>query len=170
MVAIVISFFFLVNKCPSCVCSWEKINVVRHNRWQQRDEFVALINALTFSSRSAFGAGAQMCFHCHVSPQAGKRDFTLHYIYTYIVVAKMIRTLAYLRGFSCFYCTGNYNKTNEISMNMCVNIITTIYILTSSHITLQPKTGCPLKLSRVELVSTWMGDLLRKLVCCWQRC
>ncbi len=29
----------------------------------------------------------------------------------------------------------------------------------SSHITLQPKTGCPLKLSRVELVSTWMGDL-----------
>ncbi len=24
---------------------------------------------------------------------------------------------------------------------------------------LQPKTGCPLKLSRVELVSTWMGDL-----------
>ncbi len=31
-----------------------------------------------------------------------------------------------------------------------------------SHITLQPKTGCPLKLSRVELVSTWMGDLLGK--------
>ncbi len=29
-----------------------------------------------------------------------------------------------------------------------------------SHITLQPKTGC-VKLSRVELVSTWMGDLLR---------
>ncbi len=33
---------------------------------------------------------------------------------------------------------------------------------TGSHITLQPKTGCPLKLSRVELVSTWMGDLLGK--------
>ncbi len=32
------------------------------------------------------------------------------------------------------------------------------------------KTGCPLKLSRVELVSTWMGDLLRKLGCCWKRC
>ncbi len=39
-----------------------------------------------------------------------------------------------------------------------------------SHITLQPKTGCPLKLSRVELVSTWMGDLLGKLGCCWKRC
>ncbi len=31
-----------------------------------------------------------------------------------------------------------------------------------SRITLQPKTGCPLKLSRVELVSTWKGDLLGK--------
>ncbi len=41
---------------------------------------------------------------------------------------------------------------------------------TGSHITLQPKTGCPLKLSRVELVSTWMGDLLGKLGCCWKRC
>ncbi len=39
-----------------------------------------------------------------------------------------------------------------------------------SHITLQPKTGCPLKLSRAELVSTWMGDLLGKLSCCWKRC
>ncbi len=40
---------------------------------------------------------------------------------------------------------------------------------TGSHITLQPKTGCPLKLSRAELVSTWMGDLLGKLGC-WKRC
>ncbi len=49
----------------------------------------------------------------------------------------------------------------------------TVYELSmsvSSHITLQPKTSCPLKLNRVELVSTWMGDLLRKLGCCWKRC
>ncbi len=39
-----------------------------------------------------------------------------------------------------------------------------------SHITLQPKSGCPLKLSRVELVSTWMGDLMGQLGCCWKRC
>ncbi len=32
----------------------------------------------------------------------------------------------------------------------------------SSDITLQPKTGCPLKLSRVGLVSTWVGDILGK--------
>ncbi len=42
--------------------------------------------------------------------------------------------------------------------------------LVFTHITLQPKTGFPLKLSRVKLVSTWMGDLLRKLGCCWKRC
>ncbi len=37
-----------------------------------------------------------------------------------------------------------------------------ISIYVGSHITQQPKTGCPLKLSRVELVSTWKGDLLGK--------
>ncbi len=34
-------------------------------------------------------------------------------------------------------------------------------VSSSSHITLQPKTGCPLKLSRAELVSTWMGDSVK---------
>ncbi len=37
------------------------------------------------------------------------------------------------------------------------------HCLASNHITLQPKTGCPLKLSRVE---SSMGDL----VCCCKRC
>ncbi len=34
------------------------------------------------------------------------------------------------------------------------------WCLVTGDITLQAKTGCPLKLSRVELVSTWMEDLL----------
>ncbi len=38
-----------------------------------------------------------------------------------------------------------------------IYIHTYIYMF-GSHITLQLKTGHPLKLSRVELVSTWMGD------------
>ncbi len=46
----------------------------------------------------------------------------------------------------------------------------TLIFFYGSHITLQPKTGFPLKLSRVELVSTWMGDLLVKLGCCRKRC
>ncbi len=53
---------------------------------------------------------------------------------------------------------------------VCKQAAKTLEICASSLITLQPKTGCPLKLSRVELVSTWMGDLLGKLGCCWKRC
>ncbi len=53
-----------------------------------------------------------------------------------------------------------------LNVNNCCAYIHTFHSL----ITLQPKTGCPLKLSRVELVSTWMGDLLGKLSCCWKSC
>ncbi len=65
-------------------------------------------------------------------------------------------------------------RQNE-SPNSWTQYITIIHTtpvlqLAGSHITLQPKTGHPLKLSRVELVSTWMGDLLGKLGCCWKRC
>ncbi len=38
------------------------------------------------------------------------------------------------------------------------------YYLSAAISPLQPKTGPPLKLSRVELVSNWMGDLLGKLL------
>ncbi len=45
-------------------------------------------------------------------------------------------------------------------LNKSINFMKGIHA--SSHITLSPKTGCPLKLAGLSLVSTWMGDLLRK--------
>ena len=43
-------------------------------------------------------------------------------------------------------------------------------ITAGSHITLEPKTGCPLKLSRAEPGQYLDGRPLKKLGCCWKRC
>ncbi len=69
-----------------------------------------------------------------------------------------------LISYSVLAIEKNCNKTKCILIIIIMTMCTT-----SSHVTLQPKTDCPLKLSRVELVSTLMGDLLGKLGCC-MRC
>ncbi len=52
--------------------------------------------------------------------------------------------------------------SNGVLNSHLIKFICGLYILDVCVLCQQPKTGCPLKLRRVSLVSTWMGDLQGK--------
>ncbi len=115
-----------------------------------------------------FLCSLRYCLKCYFSK--GVYSFTLStvcfiYIYTVYIFNTKTNLVKYLiiRIFLKTFCLSHHCKIRLLLAAFHISKgESNVHHCASSHITLQPKTGCPLKLSRVELVSTWMGDLLGK--------